>query len=172
MRKAIKRDLMVVFLTILLVTVLQDKVFCIAVVRGHSMENTFQDGDLLVIRKDWLVKPENIKKDDIVVVQLQNSDMKVVKRVVGVAGDDIDIRDGSVYLNGSMLDESYVQGVTHRYSYTVVGQVPASCFYVLGDNREHSSDSREYGFVDADNIFGVWSGIRINLSSFIRKIIG
>lgn len=167
-----KKDIIILLLTILLVTFVQDKLFCVSVVRGHSMEQTFQDGDLLFIRKGWLVKPTGIKRNDIVVVQLQDSDMKVVKRVVGVAGDDIDIRDGSVYLNGSMLDESYVQGVTHRYSYTVVGQVPASCFYVLGDNREHSSDSREYGFVDADNIFGVWSGIRINLSSFIRKIIG
>lgn len=168
--KTFKKDIIILLLTILLVTFVQDKLFCVAVVRGHSMEQTFQDGDLLFIRKGWLVKPTGIKRNDIVVVQLQDSDMKVVKRVVGVAGDDIDIRDDSVYLNDTLLVEAYAQGKTRRYAFTVVGKVPEDCVYVLGDNREFSSDSREFGFVSVDNIFGVWSGVRISLGSLIRKL--
>ena len=128
------------------------------------MEQTFQDGDLLFIRKGWLVKPMGIKRNDIVVVQLQDNDMKVVKRVVGVAGDVIDIWDDT------LLVEAYAQGKTRRYAFTVLGKVPEGCVYVLGDNREFSSDSREFGFVSVDNIFGVWSGVRISLGSFIRKL--
>ena len=65
--------------------------------------------------------------------------MKVVKRVVGVAGDDIDIRDDSVYLNDTLLVEAYAQGKTRRYAFTVLGKVPEGCVYVRGDNREFSS---------------------------------
>ena len=87
-----------------------------------------------------------------------------------LAGDDIDIRDDSVYLNDTLLVEAYAQGKTRRYAFTVVGKVPEDCVYVLGDNREFSSDSREFGFVSVDNIFGVWSGVRISLGSLIRKL--
>ncbi len=91
------------------------------------MEQTFQDGDLLFIRKGWLVKPTGIKRNDIVVIQLQDNDMKVVKRVVGVAGDVIDIWDDSVYLNDTLLVEAYAQGKTRRYAFTVLGKVPECC---------------------------------------------
>ena len=76
----------------------------------------------------------------------------LVKRVVGLPGDVIEIRQGKVILNGEPLDESYL---THSDSRTFAPlQVPPGSYYVLGDNRRASTDSRAWGFVPEERIIG------------------
>lgn len=75
-----------------------------------------------------------------------------VKRVVGVPGDVIEIQQGTVSVNGVALDEPYI---TQHDSRTIgLLEVPPDSFYVLGDNRRASNDSRDWGFVPAENVIG------------------
>ena len=78
--------------------------------------------------------------------------LDLVKRVVGLPGDIIKIEQGRVILNGDTLDEAYVINGDRRSADAV--EVPPNSYYVLGDNRDASTDSREWGFVSDDHIIG------------------
>lgn len=131
------------------------------IVSGSSMETTLQDGDQLIIEK-ITPKMGKLKYGDIVTIDV--SDMNgverspIIKRVIGVEGDKIEVREGKVYLNGKALKEDYINGdstqsVTDKYSNLTVekGQI-----YVLGDNRTPggSLDSRSLGPFDLSRVGG------------------
>jgi len=97
-----------------------------------------------------------------------------VKRVIGVPGDVIEIEQGEVSVNGIALDEPYI---THPDNRTIGRvEVPDDSFYVLGDNRRASNDSRDWGFVPAENVIGrawvsYWPPENFNvLSVFMRPL--
>ena len=100
------------------------------------------------------------KRGDIVAFHHESAGRAVyIKRVIGVPGDSVAIRSGSVSVNGNPLSEPYVHFRDGRSFPAVV--VPAGSYYVLGDNRGNSEDSRAWGFVPADAfigraIYGVW----------------
>lgn len=133
-------------------------VFRPATVMGPSMRNTLQNGQRV------LTLPLTLSYDrgDIVVVR-RNGAEPIVKRIVGLAGDKILIKEDGVYLNGTLLEEPYAQGTTYARDLTGRGTVtvPEGHVFVLGDNRENSDDSRMnyIGMIDERNIFGrvVWS---------------
>jgi signal peptidase I len=77
-----------------------------------------------------------------------------IKRVIGVPGDKIDIKDGHVYINGEKLDEKYAKGETHKQLLDFPKTVPPNTVFVLGDNRQNSRDSRIIGFIEYDRIKG------------------
>jgi len=131
------------------------------IVSGSSMETTLHDGDQLIIEK---ISPKvgNLKYGDIVTIDV--SDMNgvdrspIIKRVIGVEGDKIEVKDGKVYLNGKALKEDYINGdstevVNEEYCNLTVqkGQI-----YVLGDNRTPggSLDSRSLGPLDISRVGG------------------
>lgn len=131
------------------------------IVYGSSMEPTLQDNNQLIIEK---ITPRfgKLKYGDIVTVyvpeELSEGKDYIIKRVIGVAGDLVEIKDGGVYLNGKKLDEPYING---DYTYEVDPQyssvkVPEGMVYVLGDNRlrNASKDSRSIGLIDIRKIRG------------------
>ena len=78
-----------------------------------------------------------------------------IKRVIGLPGDHIQIKDGKVYLNGSELDEPYLQdGVTTNMGNNIFSDlvVPENCVFAVGDNRNHSTDCREFGCIPLEKI--------------------
>ncbi|MBM3958912.1 MAG: signal peptidase I [SAR202 cluster bacterium] len=75
-----------------------------------------------------------------------------VKRIVGVPGDEVDIRDRHVYVNGKLVEEALETGPGNTLTYPV--EVPPDQYFVLGDNRAQSNDSRAWGFARADQIIG------------------
>ena len=114
-------------------------------VQGSSMETTLIDGDLLLMERNWLI--ENYYPGDIVIAA--KSDYKagenIVKRIIAVEGQTVDIDDntGIVYVDGVQLKESYISSITYKkgdMSFPCV--VDKDCFFVLGDNRDESLDSR------------------------------
>ena len=126
---------------------------------SDSMLPTLHQGDRLVIEKvSYHFKPP--VKGDIVVFeppdQLQEigylKDQAFIKRVVGVAGDTVEVKDGQVYLNGQPLAEEYIQESPNYQLESV--QVPPDDLFVMGDNRNNSNDSHVWGFLPVENVIG------------------
>lgn len=123
-------------------------------VEGTSMLPGLQDQERIFVNK-FVYNMEPIERGDIVVFHYPRDPSKsYIKRVIGVAGDRVRIEDGRVYLNGTLLDEPYVPTEyedTRSYGPAVV---PADSYFVLGDHRSLSSDSRDFGAVPRRYIYG------------------
>lgn len=123
-------------------------------VEGHSMEPTLVEHDRLVIQT-LNYEPE---VGDIVVIKLPDMNA-LIKRVIAVGGQtvDIDFDNGIVYRDGVELDEPYIMEPTYRSKDMVFpAEVPEGCVFVMGDNRNHSSDSRDMtvGMVPVERVIG------------------
>src|SRR5215469_972745 len=123
-------------------------------VEGTSMMPSLDDQERIFINK-FVYRIEPIQRGDIVVFRYPRDPAKsFIKRVIGVAGDHVRIVDGHVFLNGRMLEENYVPGVYQdERSYPEI-VVPPDYYFVLGDHRSLSNDSRDFGPVDASYIYG------------------
>ena len=123
-------------------------------VEGTSMMPTLDDQERVFINK-FVYKLEPIEPGDVVVFRYPRDTAKsYIKRVVAVAGDRVKIEDGVVFVNGHRLREPYVPDAyedVRSYPETVV---PPHCYFVLGDHRNLSNDSRDFGPVDEDFIYG------------------
>ena len=130
-------------------------------VEGTSMMPSLVDQERIFVNK-FVYRLEAIERGDIVVFRYPYDPSKsYIKRVIGMAGDRIRIDAGQVYVNGEALDESYVPSeyIDSRTFQEVV--VPANSYYVLGDHRSMSDDSRNFGpvnqsFIYGKAVFGYW----------------
>lgn len=128
----------------------------VATVDGRSMEPTLEHGDRLVISR-LFYEP---KRGDIVVITQPNEDnLPYIKRIVATGGDcvDIDFEKGLVFVNGQALEEPYINEPTFtQYDVQFPVTVPEGCVFAMGDNRNHSKDSRDsaLGMVDERYILG------------------
>ncbi len=127
-------------------------------VEGQSMDVTLADGQHLLIDK-LTPRFDSYSRGDIVVLHPPDQDdssTPYIKRVIGVAGDHLEVRDGSVWVNGVQLDEPYVApgAVTKPLIDQDAWDVGADQVFVMGDNRQHSVDSREFGVVSTNEIIG------------------
>ncbi len=120
-------------------------------VKGDSMEPSLKNGEMVL----YLRAGKEYKAGDVVSVRVPEGEY-YVKRVIAVAGDTIDLRDGKVYIDEEPLEETYIKGETVpkegavRYPFTLKeGQI-----FVMGDNREISKDSRSFGVVGKRQIKG------------------
>ena len=131
----------------------------IVVVSGPSMMNTLIDGDyLLVVGKPFYNTP---RVGDVVVVSKDTfkSGEPIIKRVIATEGQtlDIDFETGTVTVDGVVIDEPYIKDLTTRKGDAEIpAVVPKDTVFVMGDNRNHSTDSRftAVGLIDEDNIIG------------------
>jgi signal peptidase I len=124
------------------------------IVEGSSMEANLHDGERLIVVKAayWFGEPQ--RGDVIIFTHPLDPERTLVKRVIGLPGEQIEIKNGVVYINGSSLDEPYIKGTTSPLSKT---EVPEGYYFVMGDNRQASSDSRSWGLLPEGNIIGrVW----------------
>ena len=122
-------------------------------VEGQSMEPNLHNNQRLVIEKiSYHFHPP--QRGDVVVLKRPNrqDDPPLIKRVVALAGETIEIRDGRVYINGEVLDESYLDQMT--FGDVDPDPVAPEHVYVLGDNRGASNDSRSFGQVALSDIIG------------------
>ena len=126
-------------------------------VPSGSMEPTIQPGDRLIIDKisfDFT----SPKRGDIVVfnptktLQEDNFHDAFIKRVIGLPGDKVEVKNGQVYINGSPIKENYIEAKPDYNRGPVI--VPANSYLVLGDNRNDSFDSHYWGFVPRNKIIG------------------
>lgn len=179
--KEIKSWIFSILGAILIAGLVNSKVFAKVRVQQNSMENTLLTNEQLVVDKlsynfaepkkgDIIIFHENKERgtiaedtlemvDNIISIFNNNNnsiekDDRLIKRVVGVPGDEIDIKDGHLYLNGKKLEESYVKGETIEREFKLPIQVLENKLFVLGDNRMISKDSRMFGLIDYKQVEG------------------
>lgn len=169
----------IVVVALLVATLVNTLLFSISNVRETSMEPTLVEGDVMLLNRLTYAFSEPESGDIIVMIESAEVDMsfvgrvkrmysdlfnklkgvevkdRLVKRIVGVAGDELDIREGRLYINGEIesFAEIDVDTPTRNYfDFPIV--VPEGQIFVLGDNRPVSRDSRAFGFVDLEQVEG------------------
>ena len=123
-------------------------------VEGPSMRPTLVNGERLVVNK-FIYRFKQPVRGEIIVFKFPSDPSRdFIKRVIAIPGDTIEIKDGRVFVNGQLLNETYILEKT-RGSYPLA-TVPAGHIFVMGDNRNNSEDSRfaDVGFVPYDLIKG------------------
>jgi signal peptidase I len=127
-------------------------------IEGHSMEPSLHDQELILVDKWTYLFRSPARGDVIVFIAPPQPSQDYIKRVIGLPGDVITIQNNTVIVDGIALKETYVdprnQGNTIEDRHIVNMVVPPNDYFVLGDNRANSSDSRVWGFVPKQNIIG------------------
>lgn len=150
--------IVLVVLTILIFT------FVIAFhpIAGNSMIPNLEEGDVVLISK---LHPDliNVKRNQI--ITLKKNHKSYIKRVIGLPGEVVQVKDNVLYIDGKVYEEEYISSdiVTEDFSFEDIcsasvcpnGKIPKDMYLVLGDNREDSEDSRDFGLVSKKEIKGV-----------------
>jgi signal peptidase I len=125
-------------------------------VEGTSMEPSLQNDERIFINKfTYRFGLGSIERGDTVVFQAPPAEEKsYIKRVIGVPGDRVRIQYGQVYVNDKALVEDYIKDDYEDRSNMAEETIPPGQYFVLGDHRTSSSDSRTWGFVPRKNIYG------------------
>lgn len=137
---------------IILITVIVIRSFIITPVRvdGPSMESNLNNGEILLLEKF----NKNFKRFDIVVLKYQNE--KLVKRIIGLPGENVKYRNNTLYINNKKVIEKFITEDTSDFSLQKIGfdKIPEGYYFVVGDNRDNSLDSRFIGLISKDDIEG------------------
>jgi signal peptidase I len=115
---------------------------------GAAMEPNFYDGQIVEIEE---VPVADLQRGDVILFA-PDKERQYLKRLIGLPGDTVEIRNGKVYINGEVLDEPYIKEPAR--SDMPARTVEADRYFVLGDNRNNSSDSRGFGAIPSESILG------------------
>jgi len=167
-----------ILIVVVITTLLNTLLFTFSTVQQRSMEHTLHEGDVLIIEKlsytigqpkfgDIVVFVEEeavaatyLKKLSVLFQDIgskfspETARTRLVKRVIGVPGDEVVVKDGQVWINGLVLDEPYVEDPTYAKTVEYPLTIPKGYYFVLGDNRDVSKDSRYFGLIAEDHIEG------------------
>ncbi len=127
--------------------------YTILIVKGESMEPNYWDGDVMVVDRVRyrVVKPD---RGDVIALYFPGElERKFIKRIIGLPSEEIAIKDGNLYINQALTQESYLPKLITRPDMTY--KLSPDEYFVMGDNRDMSSDSRIWGPLPAESILGV-----------------
>lgn len=148
-------------LIIVLVIVIRSYIITPVIVRGDSMDNTLEDGEVLFLSKIHY-RVFEINRFDIVVVKDIDGDF-IIKRVIGVPGDDVYYQDDILYINGEAQEKRFTDDETEDFTLEEICEIndteceegiPEGMYLLLGDNRDISADSRVKGLIKREQIQG------------------
>lgn len=149
-----KRFLLDILETLVLAVVLYFGINAVSArvrVDGFSMRPTLQDGEYILINKLAYKLGEPMRGDIVVFVFPINPEEDLIKRIIGLPGDSITIQDGVLIINGVTVDEPYINAPP---AYNGTWQVAEGELFVLGDNRNDSRDSHQWGLLPMENVIG------------------
>ena len=141
------KEVMPYIFTIAFVIVVKMYIISPIKVNGDSMMKTLHDGDIMLLNIIGY-KIDGLKRFDIVVVD--DGEEWIIKRVIGLPGEKIEYKDNVLYINGEEIEDNYASEKTEDFSF----QLSDSGYYVLGDNRTNSKDSRFFGEFNTREIKG------------------
>lgn len=148
------KDIFPYVLIIILVVLIRTFIVTPAQVDGSSMKPTLSDNNLVILNKlDYRLN--DIKRFDVVVVDIKTE--KIIKRVIGLPGDTVSYKNKTLYINGKKVEENFTHtNDTRDFKLGDIGyqKIPGDKYFVVGDNRNNSMDSRMIGLVDKDQILG------------------
>ena len=142
------KDILSYVIVIIIVLLVKHFIVTPIKVNGRSMNNTLYDRDIMILDK-ISYRFSEIKRFDIVVIKVENE--YLIKRVVGLPGEKIEYKDSKLYINDKLVIENFTHKNTDDYIYE---SVPKNTYFVIGDNREDSIDSRVIGPISKDKILG------------------
>jgi len=151
-RSALRELLETILFTLLIYFLVRFFLFENYKVIGNSMTPTLENEQFLVVNKLGYRLGEPQRGDIVVFQDPRNPGRKLIKRVIGLPGEVVEIQHGEVYIDGQKLAEPYINGPGH-YSVPAT-TIPAGQYYVLGDNRSNSSDSHSWGTLGGEGIVG------------------
>lgn len=141
------RELIPYVVIIILIILIRSFIATPVRVDGTSMNKNLNDGDILL-----LYRLAKIERFDIVVLDEKNNKEKMIKRVIGMPGETVEIKNDKIYINGKVIKDKYGFGKTSDYQEI---KLDKDEYFLLGDNRLVSKDSRDIGPVKEENIEGV-----------------
>lgn len=160
MKKILKEWLPYVII-IIIVILIRTYVITPVIVRGSSMENTLHEGEVLLLSK-ISYKINDIKRYDIVVIKDKDNDY-IIKRIIGIPGDNVEYINNTLYINNKKIKENFSIGETKEFTLKEICEIndddcsngiPKGKYLVLGDNRDVSADSIIKGLIDKEQITG------------------
>ncbi|MED1287589.1 signal peptidase I [Bacillus mycoides] len=153
-----------VFITLLIAFICNDAIFTFTSIDGKSMMPTLHNKDKIFINKAGYIFKEASRFDVVVIVD--NDKNHLIKRIIGLPGDNIEYKNDILYVNGNSYQEKYLDFSQKKDDQDLITSdfnlknltekqvVPSGHFFVLGDNRKNSKDSRSFGFVPEEKILG------------------
>lgn len=181
----IREIIFTIIFAIVLSIAIKNYVIDSARVIGQSMEPSFLENDIVLLNKLNRTFNKGYKRGDVIVFQVYNDEFFIpedlksfmsekskeknkkdkkkmknkkfyIKRIIALPGEELSIKDNGVYIDGNLLEESYIPNEYKTLSYSVIERfiVPENEYFVLGDNRENSSDSRMIGTIKEEDIQG------------------
>ena len=144
------KELVPYVIIVLVVILLRTFIITPVRVNGDSMNQTLKDGEILLLEK----YDKKFKRFDIVV--LKYNDEKLVKRIIGMPGESVQYRNNILYINGEKVSEDFLTEETYDFDLNVLGydEIPENYYFVVGDNRSNSLDSRLIGLISKEDIEG------------------
>lgn len=153
--KSILKDVASYLLIIVAVFVIRIFIFDPVKVDGPSMDDTLTNGDIVIINKIGY-KKSDIKRYDIVVAEYDHK--RIIKRVIGLPNEVIEVKDNKVYADGKELDNSFASAKTDDFKMSDIGlvKIPGDSYLLMGDHRDVSYDSRyeDVGTFNKEKIVG------------------
>lgn len=142
----IVRELVPYICIIILIIIVRIYIITPVRVDGASMNKTLEDGDILL-----LYKMAKIDRYDIVVLDEEYDNEIIIKRIIGLPGETVEIKSGQIYINGEVIEDEYAYGDTSDYERVTLKDDE---YFILGDNRLISKDSRYFGPIKKDDLLG------------------
>lgn len=160
-KKNINKKTFFIFLAIILILIAFIKMYInskyiISQAVGNSMNPTIKNGDIVLLEKY-----NNQELERYQMISFEAEDKNVFKRIIGLPGDTVTFKDGIIFINGECILEEeakYLSSSPKEDGYNEVFIVPEDCYFVLGDNRFVSRDSRAYAnpYISKDSILGIY----------------